>query len=97
MLSKFKRYLFRHGADGYVQLQPDQTGKQVQMFENTVSGNVVEAMAVSLIDSTGWSNSFVQCGPDNTGKKMQYYENTVGGTVVEALAVVLVNTAGSPY
>ncbi len=40
-------------ADAYVQVAPDSTGKKIQTFENTVSGNIVEAQAVVLVDSAG--------------------------------------------
>ncbi len=40
-------------ADAFVQVAPDSTGKKIQTFENTVSGNLVEAQAVVLVDSSG--------------------------------------------
>ena len=36
-----------------VQIAPDSTGKKIQTFENTVGGQVVEAQAVVLADSSG--------------------------------------------
>lgn len=40
-------------ADSYVQVAPDDSGKKIQTYENTVGGETVEAQAVVLVDSTG--------------------------------------------
>src|ERR1700746_710231 len=40
-------------AEAYVQLPPDSTGKKVRSFENTISGNVVESQALTLVDAAG--------------------------------------------
>ncbi len=55
-------------ADAYVQVAPDSTGKKIQTFENTVSGNVVEAQAVVLVDSAGTPIDIVEkaSGPTPT-------------------------------
>lgn len=37
-------------ADQYVQVTPDSTGKKIQTYENTVSGQTVETQAVVLAD-----------------------------------------------
>src|SRR5437016_5927170 len=37
----------------YIQVAPDSTGKKLQTFENTISANVVEAEAVTLVNSSG--------------------------------------------
>lgn len=42
-------------ANGIVQVPPDSTGKKLQTFENTIGGNLVEAEAVALVDTTGAS------------------------------------------
>ncbi len=82
-------------ADSYVQFTADSTGKKVRMFQNTIGGNTVEAMAITSITPTGYTNSYVQV-IDQTGKKMQYFQNTVGSNTAVALAVVLVDSSGSP-
>lgn len=81
-------------SQSFVELAPDSTGKKIQMFENVVGSDTVEAMAVSPIDSTGWTDSFVTVA-DGTGKKVQYFENTIGGNTVLAQALVLVDTTGT--
>jgi len=81
---------------GFVQLQPDSTGKKVQTYENTVGSDAVEAQAVTIIDPTGWSDSYVQVEPDDTGKKAQTFLNTISGNAVHALAVRLVDSTGAP-
>ncbi len=40
-------------ADSYIQVAPDSTGKLMQTYLNTISGNPVHAEAVSLVDSSG--------------------------------------------
>lgn len=40
-------------ADSFIQVAPDSTGKKMQTYGNVISGNVVEAEAVVLVDSTG--------------------------------------------
>jgi hypothetical protein len=40
-------------ADGFVQVFPDSTGKKVQTFENTISGQTVEAQATVLVGPDG--------------------------------------------
>lgn len=40
-------------ANSYIAVAPDSTGKKLQTFENTIGGNVVEAEAVALVDTTG--------------------------------------------
>jgi len=40
-------------ADSFIQVAPDSTGKKMQTYENTVSGQTVEAEAVVLVDTTG--------------------------------------------
>ncbi len=82
-------------ADSYVQFAADSSGKKVRMFQNSISGNTVEAMAITSIVPSGYANSSVQV-VDQTGKKMQYFQNTVGSNTVVALAVVLVDGTGSP-
>ncbi len=81
--------------DSYVQLGADSTGKEIRMFQNTIAGNTVEAMAITPVSSSGYVNANVQV-QDSTGKKMQYFQNAVGGNQVVALAVVLVNSSGTP-
>lgn len=44
-------------TDSYIQIAPDSTGKKMQTFQNTVSASVVEAEAVSLVNSSGASIS----------------------------------------
>lgn len=83
-------------ANAFVQLEPDDTGKQVQSFQNSIGGHTVEACAVVAVDSTGSGNSYVQVAPDSTGKQIQHFQNSIGGNEVHALAVVLVDTSGSP-
>ncbi len=80
-------------ANSYVQLAPDQGGKKVRQFENSIGGNIVEAMAVSAINVAAYSNAFVEVA-EGSGKKVQYFQNTVAGSTVLAQAVVLVNSAG---
>jgi hypothetical protein len=46
-------------ANGVVQVAPDSTGKKIQTFENTVGGNVVEAQAIVVVDSTGANTAAV--------------------------------------
>ncbi len=82
-------------ANSYVQFAADSTGKKVRMFQNSISGNTVEAMAITSITPAGYTNSSVRV-VDQTGKKMQYFQNTVGGNSVVALAVVLVDSTGTP-
>lgn len=82
-------------ADAYVQLAADGSGKDVQSYENTVSGSVVEAQVVQAIDASSYTNSYVAI-TEGTGKKLQYYQNTIGSNDVLALAVVLVNSSGVP-
>lgn len=40
-------------ADGFIQVADDSTGKKLQTFENTISGEDVHAEAVVLVDSSG--------------------------------------------
>lgn len=40
-------------AEDYIQLQPDSTGKKVQNFKNTRSGNDVYAQAACLVNTAG--------------------------------------------
>jgi len=40
-------------ANSYIAVAPDSTGKKLQTFENTIAGQVVEAEAVTLVDSAG--------------------------------------------
>ncbi len=40
-------------ADSFIQVAPDSTGKLMQTYLNTISGNPVHAEAVSLVDSSG--------------------------------------------
>lgn len=98
MLLPYKPYWFgpsTPSTDSFAELAPDSTGKKVQMFENTIAGNLVEAMAITQVsDLTGWLNSFVEIAPDSTGKKFQYFENVVGSETVDTIAVVLVDTSG---
>lgn len=102
MLLSYKPYWFPSTPtppvtnDSYVQLFEDESGKKIQMYENTIGTNLVEAMAITLTDPTGWTDSYVQVAPDSTGKKIQYFENTIGGQTVLAQALVLVDTSGAP-
>lgn len=81
-------------ANSYAELA-ESTGPKIQMFENTIGGNTVQAMAVKIQNPSGWSRSYVQVAPDSTGKKFQYFENTINGQVVNAIALVVVDTSGS--
>lgn len=81
--------------DSYVELPVDSTGKLVQMFENSIAGNIVQAMAITIVDPTSLTNSFVQVADNLGGKKMQYFENTISGEDVHCQAVCLVDTSGS--
>src|ERR1700757_579693 len=40
-------------TEAFVQLPPDSTGKKIRSFENTISGNVVESQALTLVDVNG--------------------------------------------
>lgn len=40
-------------ADAYIQVAPDDSGKKLQTFQNTISGQVVQAEAVTLVTSAG--------------------------------------------
>ncbi len=40
-------------ADSFIQVAPDSTGKMMQTYLNTISGNPVHAEAVSLVDTSG--------------------------------------------
>jgi hypothetical protein len=40
-------------ANGFVQVPPDSSGKKMQTFENTVGGNLVEAEAITIVDTAG--------------------------------------------
>lgn len=40
-------------ANAYVQVATDGTGKKMQTFQNTISGNDVQSEAVTLVDSSG--------------------------------------------
>ena len=79
----------------YVQLAPESSGKKVQSYENTVSTQVVEACAASIINPSGYSDSFVRIATDSTGKKIQTFVNTIGVNSVHALACVIVDNTGS--
>ncbi len=40
-------------SDAYVQVAADSTGKKIQTFQNSVSGQTVQSQAVVLVDSSG--------------------------------------------
>lgn len=40
-------------ADSFIQVAPDDSGKKLQTFQNTVGGQVVQAEAVTLVNSSG--------------------------------------------
>ncbi len=40
-------------ADSFIQVAPDSTGKMMQTYLNTISGNPVHAEAVGLVDTSG--------------------------------------------
>ncbi len=82
-------------SNSYVELAPDQTGKKVQQYQNTVGANIVDAMAIGLQDSTGWNDSYVEV-TDSDGKKIQYFKNTISGADVYAQALTLVDVTGNP-
>lgn len=82
--------------DSYVELSDDSTGKEVQMFENVITGNTVQAMAITFISAGTLPDSFVQVADNLGGKKMQYFRNTISGQEVHAQAITLVDTSGVP-
>src|SRR5438132_13181840 len=51
-------------ANAFVQVQPDSTGKKVQVFENSVGGQTVEAQATVAVDTTGAAISPALDGTD---------------------------------
>lgn len=75
-------------ADAFVQVAPDSTGKKMQTFENTVSGNVVEAEAVTLVRSSDNSEVGTSSQPvriDPTGTTVQPTNKvSVGSTTIQA-------------
>ena len=81
-------------ANNFVELVADGTGKNVQSYLNTISGDSVEAQAIAIQDPTGWTNSYVQVN-EGVGKKIQYFSNSISGNTVLAMAVVLVDTTGA--
>lgn len=55
-------------ASGFIQVEPDSTGKQIQTFENTIGGEDVHAQASVLTDSSGAEKtSFTVTGTVNVG------------------------------
>jgi len=69
-------------ANAFVQVAPDSTGKKMQTFENLVSGNTVEAEAVTLVrssDNTEVGSSGQPLRVDPTGTTVQPVSGTVTG------------------
>src|SRR5271157_4981152 len=72
-------------ANNYVQVPPNSTGLKMQTFENTVSANVVESEAVTLVRSSDNTEIGTAAQPvrvDPTGTTTQPVSGTV--TAVQA-------------
>lgn len=76
-------------ANQYVQVPPDSTGKKMQTFENTVSGQIVEAEAVTLVRSSdntevGTSGQPLRIDPTGTTAQPTNIHGS-GGVVLDAV------------
>jgi hypothetical protein len=69
-------------ANNYVQAPPNSTGVKLQTFENTVGGNVVDAEAVTLVNSSGVEITDGQGGIPATLSAGPSSGSNVVGTVI---------------
>lgn len=85
-------------SNNYVQVPPDSTGKKMQTFENTVSGNTVEAEAVVLVrssDNTEIGTSGQALRIDPTGTTVQPVSGTVTATQATGTNLHMVIDSGT--
>lgn len=81
-------------ANAYAELT-ESSGPLIQMDENSISGQTVEAMVCVVVSASGLSDSYVGIN-EGSGKLFQYFENTISGTDVNAIAVVPCTPNGIP-
>lgn len=88
-------------ANAFVQVAPDSTGKKMQTFENTVSANLVEAEAVTLVrssDNTEVGSSSQPLRVDPVGTTVQPVSGTVALSGTSAISgTVTANQGTSPW
>ncbi len=68
-------------SDQFVQVAPDSTGKEIQTFENSISGQTVQAQAVALVDASGVERTSLAVTGPLTDTQLRTTPVPVSGTV----------------